>query len=196
MSPAGPRRSVIFFFPTGEEKGLLGSRYYLDNPVVPLHRTVANLNVDGVAFFSRFRDVVGIGGDLSTLGDDLEAVATALRLQVSPLPKEFRATEAFLYSDQLAFAEAGIPSILVLEGLDYEGMTRAQALEQVVRWGRDYYHTPFDDAEQPLNLEAAVQHTELLLRLAHRLSNASEEPAWHPGSPFINIRLRSQAEGR
>src|SRR5690606_9692938 len=46
-----PKRSIIFFATTGEEKGLLGSSYYTKNPLVPLYKTIANVNIDGIAMF-------------------------------------------------------------------------------------------------------------------------------------------------
>jgi Zn-dependent M28 family amino/carboxypeptidase len=84
---APPReRSVIFLFTTGEEEGLLGSTYYTDHPIVPLYKTVANINVDGLAMFDRFRNVVGVGAELSTLGDYLNTIAGDLGCYVSSIP--------------------------------------------------------------------------------------------------------------
>ena len=62
-----PKRSIIFIATTGEEKGLLGSIYYTDNPLVPLHKTIANVNIDGIAMFRDFSSIVGIGMEYSTL---------------------------------------------------------------------------------------------------------------------------------
>ena len=62
-----PKRSIIFIATTGEEKGLLGSSYYTDNPVVPLYKTIANVNIDGIAMFRDFESLVAIGSELSTL---------------------------------------------------------------------------------------------------------------------------------
>lgn len=81
-----PARSVLFIFLTGEEKGLLGSTYYLDHPAFPLYRTIANINVDGLAMFDTFNDAVGIGAEYSTLGETLSEVSAELGLAVSPIP--------------------------------------------------------------------------------------------------------------
>ena len=51
-----PKRSQVFLFPTAEEQGLLGAEYYSQNPLIPLNKTVANLNIDGVNFFGKTKD--------------------------------------------------------------------------------------------------------------------------------------------
>jgi Zn-dependent M28 family amino/carboxypeptidase len=191
-----PARSVIFLFTTGEEKGLLGSYFYSEHPVVPLHRTIANLNIDGLALTDTFRDVVGIGSELSTLGRTLNNLASHLNLEVSPLPPLFSRTEAFNRSDQAAFAEAGVPSILIMEGLKYEHMSQEQAIRRFVDWGKDIYHSPFDDLHQELNYQAALQHCEFLLAFCRKLASDLTPPEWLPGVSHRQARFRSVAGGR
>ena len=65
--PESIKRSILFLALTGEEKGLLGSSYYTDNPIVPLYKTIADVNIDGVAMFRDFQSVVGVGAEYSTL---------------------------------------------------------------------------------------------------------------------------------
>ena len=191
-----PLHSIIFLFLTGEEKGLLGSTYYLDHPIVPLYKTMANLNIDGLAVNDQFNDVVGIGAELSTLGDHLKKVAEQLDLEVSPIPSQFLATESYTRSDQVAFARAGVPAILVSEGLDYKNMSPEQALQKVIEWSENIYHTPFDDLSQPINFEAARQHCQVLFAFCYSLANSEVFPQWKPGTSFINERLRTIAEKR
>ncbi|MCB9247333.1 MAG: M28 family peptidase [Ignavibacteriales bacterium] len=62
-------RSIIFIATTGEEYGLLGSSYYVDHPMVPLYQTVANINIDGVAYIDEFNGIIGIGSELSNLSN-------------------------------------------------------------------------------------------------------------------------------
>lgn len=194
--PIKPLQSVIFLFLTGEEKGLLGSTYYLDHPVVPLHKTIANINVDGLALFEMFHDVIGIGAEYSSLEDHLAQVAATLDLQVSQFPLGCMALEAFARSDQIAFARAGIPSILISEGFSYHHHTRAEGWQRIDQWMRDFYHSPFDDLHQPLNFEAARLHCQLLFAFCHPIADGAFYPDWKSGSPFITARLRSLAEKR
>jgi len=191
-----PKRSIIFLFTTGEEKGLLGSTYYVDHPVVPLYKTIANVNVDGLAMFDTFNDVVGVGAELSTLGDFLQRLVLEHGLRVSPIPPEFLNAGAFTRSDQIAFAKAGIPAILLMEGSDYRNTSPAAGLRRMIEWGQQIYHTPFDDLHQPMNFQAAEQHAQFLFGFCRFLANRPEAPEWKPGTPFINARLRSIAEKR
>ncbi|MDT8324065.1 MAG: M20/M25/M40 family metallo-hydrolase, partial [Bacteroidota bacterium] len=190
------RRSVLFLFVTGEEKGLLGSRYYCADPVVPLHRSVANLNVDGLAIIDTFDDVVGIGAEYSTMDRHLQRLAQELGMTVSPIPPEFDIMEAFAGSDQISFAQAGIPSILIMEGTRYRNLSREEGMHRFLRWGEERYHAPRDDAGQPVNSAAVRQHVEILLAYIAAIANTYEPPQWVRGSRYINARLRSLAEER
>ena len=194
--PEPPDRSILFLFLTGEEKGLLGSRYYLDHPVVPLYKSITNVNIDGLAMFDNFSDLVGIGAELSSLADYLKKTAERLQLSVSPFPAEFAQTETFARSDQIAFAQAGIPAILVMPGLDWKNTDRESALTEILKWNANIYHSPFDDLNQPMNLSAAEQHTQFLFAFCYQIANSKKTPQWNSEVPYKIIRLQTQAEKR
>ena len=103
-------------------------------------------------------------------------------------------SESFRMSDQITFASVGIPSILVMDGIDYKNLTKEEGLEKFIYFSDNIYHTPFDDLTQQLNYDAAVQHIKLLFRLSYNIADSIEEPEWNSGSPFINARLRTIAE--
>lgn len=189
-----PKRSIIFLALTGEEKGLLGSIYYTDYPLVPLYKTVANINIDGIAFFRNFKSVVGIGSEYSTLKNYLIQISQDFDVTVEDVPPELNAVDAFNQSDQLSFAMAGIPSILVLEGLSNSSLTRDSVLISFIDYIINRYHSPSDDLSQNIDYLASAQHMELLFSLTNNIANSEEEPEWNSGSPFINARLRSVAE--
>ena len=194
--PQKTRHSIIFLLTTGEEKGLLGSTYYLSHLVSPLYQTIANINVDGLAIFDTFNDVVGIGAELSTLGDMLNNVVRDFGLQLSSVPSQFLMTESFARSDQISFAKAGVPAILIAEGLQYKNTLYKNGLQRFLDWNRYIYHTPYDDLNQPLNFQAALQHCKIILAFSYFLANSEKLPEWKPGTPFINARLQSIAERR
>jgi hypothetical protein len=191
-----PPRTVVVLFTTGEEKGLLGAQWYAARPARPLHRTIAAINIDGVSIFDRVRAFTGIGADLSTLGDQLSDVLHASGLRRADVASLFDAEDSFMRSDQFAFAQAGIPSMLVMESLDYESLAPAEGRARYLAWMRDVYHAPGDDMLQPFSPAAITQHASLLLALARHLADAAEPPRWHAGVPYQQARLRSQAEGR
>ncbi|NUO80979.1 M20/M25/M40 family metallo-hydrolase, partial [candidate division KSB1 bacterium] len=194
--PQPPARSLVFLFLTGEEKGMLGSTYYTDHPLVPLYQTAANVNVDGLAMFDTFEDVVGVGAELSTLGEVLEEIVRELHLKTSPIPAPFSNSTAFALSDQFAFANAGIPAILLMEGYHYRNTSLQEGLQRIITWGRDIYHTPFDDLKQPINYRAAQQHCQILFAFCYALADMKDAPQWRDGTPFVNTRLRTIAEKR
>lgn len=193
--PVKPKRSIVFLFFTGEEKGLLGSRYYCDHPVFPLYRTVAALNVDGISFIDATDVFVGVGAELSTLGTHLEETLQGLGLRRGEVPAIFQMREPFYNSDQLSFAQAGVPSILVMEGFGFRGSLDT-GIRRFLTWSGKRYHTPSDDLLQPLDTAAMEQHAQVLLAFVRRLGDTYTEPQWLPGAPFVGARLRSLAEKR
>lgn len=189
-----PKRSIVFVFLTGEERGFLGSQYYANNPVVPLYKTVANINIDGLSIFERIKSVIGVGAELSTLGSSLMTAISPLSISVEKIPQEKFRPDQFRNSDQFIFAQAGIPSILIAEGLSYETIGYNEGVERFLSWVEDRYHTPYDDLNQNINFDAAAQHTEIIRQLSEFLANTETIPTWNKDSPFLNARLRSIAE--
>ena len=74
-----PKRSILFLFVTAEEQGLLGSEYYATNPLYPLEKTVANINIDGVNQWGRTKDITVVGMGASDLDDYLREAAARRR---------------------------------------------------------------------------------------------------------------------
>lgn len=188
------KRSILFLFTTAEEKGLLGARYFLDQSLVPHYRMIANINLEGLAFFDRFHDVIAIGGELSHLGDWLGPLAKEYDLAVGGMPSGFSSWDALLHSDQMAFARAGIPCMLIVDGLHGENLPPEEMALKRLEWLHNRYHTPRDDLEQPLNYQAAEQHARFLMDVIIRLADSSFKPDWLPWAPFRTERLRSIAE--
>ncbi|MBN1302119.1 MAG: M28 family peptidase [Melioribacteraceae bacterium] len=190
------KRSVLFLFVTGEEKGLLGSRYYTDHPFVPLHKTAANINIDGVPFIDEFKSIVCFGYDLSTLKNNVDRTAAALNLSVKEIPQQFSTSETFNRSDQIAFANAGIPSILIMDAADYVNTDTEAGMAKLIEYSENIYHTPFDDLSQKINYKAVVQYVELIKNLIVDIANDDNTPEWNKGINFRLIRLRTIAEKR
>lgn len=190
------KRSILFLLTTAEEFGLLGSEYYIQNPVVPLYKTIANINIDGIASFDNFKSLVGIGAEYSSLKNDISKIARERNLTIGNIPLIFSMTDAFSQSDQISFAKAGIPSILIYEGMDYENISRDEGIEMMINYIHNIYHTPKDDLSQPINYDAVIQHVELLLGMVLHLANSESEPEWNNGIVYKNARLRSKAEKR
>lgn len=191
-----PKRSIVFIATTGEEKGLLGSIYYTDNPVVPLYKTIANVNIDGIAMFKDFESVIGIGAQYSSLDKFLKQTANKFNLIVQDIPDEFSVVGEFNSSDQYAFAMAGVPSILIYEGTRNKSKSEEEVLQAFINYYLEKYHTPFDDINQSIDFDAAVRHAKIIFDFCFNLAKSIDEPQWKDGVNFINARLRSIAEKR
>lgn len=189
-----PKRSMIFIATTGEEKGLLGSIYYTDNPLVPLYKTIANVNIDGIAMFKDFSSIVGIGMEYSTLDQFLKNTTNNYNLELQNIPPQFRQVGAFNNSDQLAFAKAGIPSIIILEGTKNTSKSEDEVVDAFIDYYINRYHSPQDDLNQNIDYKATEKHTKILFDFCYQLANSKTAPEWKPGAPFINARLQSIAE--
>jgi hypothetical protein len=191
------KRSILFLLTTGEEKGLLGSTYYTDHPVVPLYKTIANVNIDGIAAFEEFTDIIGVGSAYSSLRKSLEHTTEQSGLKVSEIPSEyFYESQNINRSDQFAFMKAGIPSVLLVEGVNYKRSSYAEGIQRMIKWNQIIYHTPFDDLHQPINYLAVKQHAKFIYSFINHLANNTSAPTWNEGAPFINARLQSIAEKR
>ena len=172
------KRSVLFVVVTGEEKGLLGSRYYATNPTVPARSIVADINTDMFLPLYPLKIVTVYGLDESTVGDDARAVAQQMGIKAQPDPEPVR--NIFIRSDQYNFVRRGIPSVMIAFGNE-KGSPEA-AIEK--KWLTERYHAPSDDLDQPVDKQAAAKFNVLLEDLIERIANADARPAWKPNSFF------------
>lgn len=155
-----PRRTVVFLLVTGEERGTLGTRWYADHPVVPLERTVANLNVEMVA---RPDSLAGAPGRAWLTGFDRSTMGAMLREAGIPIVPDPRPAENFFErSDNIVFARRGIP---------------AHTLSSFSLHAD--YHTPDDEADRtdPAHLSEVVTAA----ARAVRLLADGPAPQWAPG---------------
>ena len=181
LSPP-PRRSILFLAVTAEEKGLLGSRYYAENPLYPLERTVAVINVDGLNVYGRTRDITVIGLGNSTLDEHVRAVAAEQGRVVRPDPEP---EKGFFYrSDHFNFAKQGVPALDTDSGIEYIGKPEGWGLEVRRRYTAERYHKPQDEFDPSWDLSGAVEDVRLLFLVGHRVANDDQWPQWYPGTEF------------
>lgn len=193
---ANLKRSVIFLLTAAEEKGLLGSIYYTLSPIKPLYKTVTNLNIDGLAYLDEFNSLIGIGTEYSSLKNDFEETIKLQQLKIGEVPLQFESWKSFYQSDQIAFASAGIPSIIIYEAINFKNLSDEQSTEKFIKYSRDIYHSPFDDLSQEINLSATIQHLLFIYNFVLTLANSIAAPTWNDDAPFLLARLRSIAEKR
>jgi Zn-dependent M28 family amino/carboxypeptidase len=177
-----PKRSILFLSVTAEEKGLLGSEYYAEHPLYPLTQTLANINMDGLNVHGRTKDIEVIGQGMSTLDNDLDAVAKEQGRVVKP---DAEPEKGFYYrSDHFNFAKVGVPALDTDAGTDFIGRPAGWGMMMRNDYTKDHYHKPSDEVRPDWNLSGAVQDLELLFSVGYRVADASEFPTWSPDSEF------------
>jgi Zn-dependent M28 family amino/carboxypeptidase len=171
-------RSVLFVWVTGEEKGLLGSRFFATHPTVTAASMVADINTDMFLPIVPLKVLTVYGLAESDLGDRVSTVAKRLGLQVQPDPAPLR--NVFIRSDQYNFIRQGVPSLMI-----DVGYVPGAPEEKIVKdWLTERYHAPSDDTNQPVDLAAAAGYEELVRALTIEVANDPIRPAWKQDSFF------------
>lgn len=182
--PKAPRRTILFLWPTAEEKGLLGAKYYVEQPLYPLAKTIANINLD---YFSnwgwgRTRDfsIVGLGN--SSL-DDL--TAEAVKRQGRVLTGDTFPEQGFYFrSDHFEFARLGVPSLETAPGIDYLDRPADFGNRKRAEYIANDYHQESDVPKPDWDLTGAVEDLQVLLEVGYRTAQAPGRPAWKPNAAW------------
>ena len=153
------KRSIIFAVVTGEESGLLGSDYFVNNPPIQNGKIVANLAIDMPFFFHPVLDIVPYGADHSSLGIQTAKAAKLLGLKISPDP--FPEQVVFIRSDHYSFIKKGIPALFIKSGFMTVPSDTVDRAKSDVGWRSSIYHTPQDDMSQPFLFDAATTHVKI-----------------------------------
>ncbi|NIM63319.1 MAG: M28 family peptidase [Acidobacteria bacterium] len=190
--PAPARRSILILLVGAEEQGLLGSKWYAQNPTVHPGKIAANINIDSAAIFGRARDVAVIGKGKSRLEDLLvQAAAMQDRIVVDePFPDK-----GYYYrSDQFNFAKIGVPALYFKAGTDSVEHGDAWGREIEDRWRAERYHQPGDEIYDEWDFGGMVEDARLAFWVGLHVANADEPPGWMPGDEFEAVRERALAE--
>lgn len=182
-----PNRSVLFLAVTAEEQGLLGSAYYADNPIYPLDKTVANINMDGIWFLGPMKDLTIVGYGQSELDEYAEAAAEAQGRYIIPDPQPEKGY--FFRSDHFNFARVGVPALYASGESEQVEKGKEWTKEQNTAWTQQHYHQPSDEyIADEWNFEGMVDDAKLLFAVGKRIANEETYPKWKPGSEFKAIR--------
>ncbi len=184
-----PRRSIVFLAVTAEEQGLLGSQYYATNPVYPIAKTVANINLDSWNVHGRTKDLTLIGYGASDL-DDYAAAAAAEQGRV--VHGDAEPEKGFYYrSDHFNFAKEGVPALNPDAGTDFIGQPPDYAKRVRDEWNAERYHTPKDVVLPSWNLDGTREDLMVLFTVGYRVAQSDKIPEWKPGNEFRAKREQS-----
>jgi Zn-dependent M28 family amino/carboxypeptidase len=172
------KRSLLLVWVTGEEKGLLGSKYFAEHPTVAPKSMVADINTDMFLPIVPLKVLTVYGLAESDLGDRVKQVGDHLNVQIQadPLPL----LNVFIRSDQYNFVRHGVPSLMIDVGAA-PGTPEAATIKA---WRTERYHAPSDDANQPVNLATAAGYEELIRALVIEVANDPRRPQWKQDSFF------------
>lgn len=180
--PHPPKRSILFAVVTGEESGLLGSDYFVNNPTIPATNIVANLAIDMPFFFHPVLDIVPYGADHSSLSKQVEQTTKFLGLQISPDP--FPEQVVFIRSDHYSFIKKGIPALFIKSGFMTVPQDTTDRSKSDVAWRSTIYHTPQDDMNQPFDFHAATMHVKVNFLVGYFVANEATRPTWNANDFF------------
>ena len=177
-----PKRSFLFLFPTAEEQGLLGAEYYSLHPLVPLARTAADVNLDGVNFFGKTSDFSALGEDRSGVGEAVREAASERSMTLEP---DTRPEQGFFFrSDHFPFARVGVPAISLRHGDKVLVPLTGEAAEFKRDYTAKYYHQTSDEYHDWWDISAMVQECELALLIGTKLANAATMPRFNGTDEF------------
>jgi Zn-dependent M28 family amino/carboxypeptidase len=183
------RRSVLILNTTAEESGLLGAYHYAENPLYPLDKTAAEINIDGINIWGRTTDVVVVGYGFSDLDGCL---ADALESQGRRVAPDAEPQKGFYYrSDHFPFAKKGVPALYADSGVDHVSRPPGWGLEARKKYTAENYHKPSDEYDAAWDLMGAVDDIEALFRVGLIVATQDGLPQWSERSEFKQVREQS-----
>jgi Peptidase family M28 len=173
-----PKRSILFAAFTGEEKGLLGSRWFVAHPTVPASQLAADVNLDQLRPLFPLRILTAEALSDTTLGETARSVAASMQIEIRADAEPER--KLLSRADQYPFLTIHVPAISFIFGYD----PNTDAERRYREWYRVRYHRPQDDLTQPVDFIAAAKFDRFFYDLVEAIGNDPARPSIHDSSPF------------
>lgn len=186
--PVKPKRTILFLAVTAEEQGLLGAKYYAENPLYPLKRTLADLNMDGLNQWGKTKDLTVVGLGNSTLDDIASEVAGSKGRVLRPDPEPEKGM--FYRSDHFEFAKQGVPAFNIHPGIDFIGKPADFGKKKSDEFTANDYHKVTDEIKPDWDLSGAADDVRLMFEVGYRVAQGEKYPEWKPGTEFKAKRER------
>ena len=187
-----PRRSVTFLAVAAEEQGLLGSAYYGENPIIPLAKTVAGLNIDGLNYYGPTKEIMVVGQGMSELEKALEKAAEVQGRLV--LPEDEPEKGYYYRSDHFELAKHGVPMLYSDPGSDVIGKGREWGIAQKEKYTAERYHKPADEFDDTWILSGAVLDVQMYFMVGEPVATGTDWPNWYAGTEFRALRDKSLSQ--
>ncbi|OWK39131.1 M28 family peptidase [Fimbriiglobus ruber] len=184
-----PKRSALFLAVTAEEKGLLGSKYYAQHPIVPLGKTALDLNFDMILPLGVPESIVVTGSERTTVWPTVQAAAKKHGLEIEA---DQRAHLGVFYrSDHFSMARAGVPAFSVAAGMKIKGKPDDFARQKLQEFNDKAYHSPQDEVRPDWDYSGFATLAGFALDVARQVADADHLPTWNPGDEFRPAREKS-----
>jgi Zn-dependent M28 family amino/carboxypeptidase len=189
-----PDRSIAFLATTAAEPDLIGSQYYVDNPIVPLRQTAAVINVDSLLNGGRTRDVSILGFGNTDLEDTAraEALLQGRETHAEPNPQ----LGFYFRSDSYNFARRGVPVLFAQAGIDSAARGPAWGKAQIDDYFAHRYRQTSDQFAPNWDVSGAVAELMLDYHVGLRVANSRRFPRWYPNSEFRTAHRPANASPR
>ncbi len=181
-----PKRSQVFLFVTAEEQGLLGSEWYAKNPVFPLDKTAANINIDGGNFYGKTRNYGALGAERSSLETFVNEELK--KRSMTFMPDNRPEQGSFFRSDHFPFAKMGVPALSIRSGDDFIDREKGWAEKFFADFNKNHYHQPSDEFREEWQFDGMVQMLDATLGIALKASNAEKLPAYKQTDEFAKAQ--------
>jgi Zn-dependent M28 family amino/carboxypeptidase len=181
----------MFIALTGEEKGLLGAKYYAEHPLVPLTKTLANINMDGFNQWGRTSDLVVVGFGNTSLEEVLADVLKPAGRVLAPDPEPEKGF--YFRSDHFEFAKQGVPALYLDAGTHFIGKDSSYGAKKRDEYTTRDYHQPSDEVKPDWDLSGAVEDVRALFQVGYRVMRNDSWPTWKAGTEFKARRDSSLA---
>lgn len=182
----GLKRSLTFIATTGEEQGLLGSRFYAANPLYPIDKTVAVFNLDSGNIYGKTSDYTIVGKGQSELETYLIDAAASQGRQATA--ESNPASGGFFRSDHFSFAKYGVPAVFAGGGSEPLDTVTAEYKTMMQAKMKGCYHNVCDHYHQDWDLSGALQDMSVYYMAAEALGNSQDWPGYYSGSEFNQLR--------
>lgn len=178
-----PKRSVLFIATTAEEKGYLGARFYVRNPLYSIEKNVANINLDAGNLFGLTSDLGSSGYGNSTMDEMLDEAA---KMQGRKFARASLDETGGMYfaSDQIEFAKIGIPAVFPWSGFDYPGKPTGYGEKVWEEYSAKRYHKVADEVMPDWDMSGAVEDTRWFVIAGYLTAQNKTRPTWKEGSEY------------
>ncbi len=181
-----PERSVMVLAVTAEESGLLGSAYFGEDPLVPLNKIVAGINIDAILPVGDTNDIIVVGYGASEIEDRLKTILDKEGKYI--VPDQNPSAGYFYRSDHISLAKKGVPMLYADSGIDHVTKGKAFGTSFNEGYTANRYHQVTDEYSDDWDMSGIEKTSQIFYELGMNIANTQDWPNWYEGNEFRALR--------